>query len=51
MVNFLKKPLEIFLKKGNLKKYLTYALGEIIIVVIGILFALYLNNWNQKKIN
>jgi hypothetical protein len=51
MLNFFKKPLEKFLKEGNLKKYLTYALGEIIIVVIGILLALYLNNWNQKRTN
>ena len=51
MLNFLKKPLEKFLKEGNLKKYLTYALGEIIIVVVGILLALYLNNWNQKRTN
>ena len=36
------------LKEGNLGKYLAYAIGEIIIVVVGILLALYLNNWNQK---
>jgi len=35
-------------KEGNLGKYLAYAFGEIIIVVVGILLALYLNNWNQK---
>jgi len=35
--------------EGNLKRYLTYAVGEIIIVVIGILLALYLNNWNQER--
>lgn len=35
--------------EGNLKRYLTYAMGEIIIVVIGILLALYLNNWNQER--
>jgi hypothetical protein len=51
MLSFLKKPYEKFLKEGNLKKYLTSALGEIIIVVIGILLALYLNNWNQKRTN
>jgi hypothetical protein len=51
MLNFFKKPREKLLKEGNLKKYLTYALGEIIIVVIGILLALYLNNWNQKRTN
>jgi hypothetical protein len=31
-------------------KYLLYALGEIILVVIGILIALSINNWNQERI-
>lgn len=31
-------------------KYLKYAIGEIILVVIGILIALQLNNWNQQRI-
>ena len=30
-------------------KYLKYAIGEIILVVIGILIALQINNWNEKK--
>jgi hypothetical protein len=30
-------------------RYLLYALGEIILVVIGILIALAVNNWNQEK--
>lgn len=30
-------------------QYLKYALGEIILVVIGILIALQINNWNQTK--
>jgi hypothetical protein len=30
-------------------KYLRYAIGEIILVVIGILIALQINNWNQNK--
>lgn len=37
--------------EGNLKKYLIYALGEIILVVIGILIALQINNWNQRRID
>jgi hypothetical protein len=51
MLNFLKKIRSKLLEEGNLKKYLAYAVGEIIIVVIGILLALYLNNWNQKRTN
>lgn len=35
--------------EGKLTKFLTYAFGEIIIVSVGILLALYLNNWNQKR--
>ncbi len=30
-------------------KYLKYAIGEIILVVIGILIALQINNWNENK--
>ena len=33
------------------RKYLGYALGEIILVVLGILIALQINNWNQNQIN
>ena len=32
-------------------KYLRYAVGEIILVVIGILIALQINNWNQARID
>jgi hypothetical protein len=31
-------------------KYFKYAIGEIILVVIGILIALSINNWNQKRL-
>lgn len=31
-------------------KYLKYAIGEIVLVVIGILIALQINNWNQNRI-
>ncbi len=45
----LKKIRKKLLEERKLSKYLAYALGEIIIVVIGVLFALYLNNWNQSR--
>ena len=32
-------------------KYLKYAIGEILLVVLGILIALQINNWNQERIN
>lgn len=33
-----------------MSKYLLYALGEVLLVVIGILIALQINNWNNKRI-
>lgn len=37
------------MKKNKTGKYLKYAIGEIILVVIGILIALSINNWNEKR--
>lgn len=37
------------LSENNFSKYLLYAIGEIILVVIGILIALQINNWNEGK--
>ena len=37
------------MEKNKTGKYLKYAFGEIILVVIGILIALQINNWNEKK--
>ena len=37
------------LTENKFSKYLLYAIGEIILVVIGILIALSINNWNQGK--
>lgn len=34
----------------NVKKYLLYAIGETLLVMIGILLALQVNNWNQNRI-
>ena len=30
-------------------RYLKYSIGEIVLVVIGILIALQINNWNEKR--
>lgn len=37
------------LKQNNFTKYLLYAIGEIVLVVIGILIALNINNWNGER--
>jgi len=37
------------LKDQKLKMYLLYALGEIFLIVVGILIALQISNWNEKK--
>ncbi|MGM5471331.1 DUF6090 family protein [Flavobacteriaceae bacterium LMO-SS05] len=36
-------------RAGKISKYLIYAIGEIILVVIGILIALQINNWNENN--
>ena len=38
------------LNEGKTTKYFKYAIGEIVLVVIGILIALQINNWNQNRI-
>jgi len=35
--------------EGSLRKYLIYAIGEILLVVIGVLIALQINNWNEDR--
>jgi hypothetical protein len=36
-------------RAGKIGQYLKYAIGEILLVVIGILIALYINNWNEGR--
>ncbi len=38
------------IKEGNLKKYLLYAIGEILLVMIGISLAFQLSNWDNNRI-
>ena len=47
MIKFFRKVRQNMIKENKASKYLLYALGEIILVVIGILIALQINNWNQ----
>ena len=50
MIQFFRKIRQSFIKKNKFSKYLVYAIGEIMLVVIGILIALQINNWNENRI-
>jgi len=47
MLRFFRKIREKLIQKGKFRTYLTYAIGEIILVVIGILIALSINNLKE----
>ncbi len=49
MISFFRKLRQRLLAGNQLSKYLLYALGEILLVVIGILIALQINNWNEYR--
>ncbi len=49
-MKFFRKIRQSFLSDGKTIPYLKYAIGEIVLVVIGILIALTINNWNQSRI-
>ena len=49
MLKFLQRIRRKLLEEGNLKRYLIYASGEILLVMIGILLALQVNNWNEAR--
>ena len=51
MIKFFRKIRQRLLSENKFSKYLIYAIGEVILVVIGILIALQINNWNQVRIN
>ncbi|PIY12573.1 MAG: hypothetical protein COZ17_03190 [Flavobacteriaceae bacterium CG_4_10_14_3_um_filter_33_47] len=51
MIKFFRKIRKKLLEQGKTANYLKYAIGEIILVVIGILIALQINNWNENKKN
>ena len=49
MLTFLRKIRKSLIDSGSTQKYLLYAMGEITLVVIGILIALQINNWNERR--
>jgi hypothetical protein len=50
MIKFFRNIRQNLLMENKTGKYLKYAIGEIVLVVIGILIALQINNWNNQRI-
>ena len=49
MIKFFRHIRQRLLSENKFSKYLLYAIGEIVLVVIGILIALQINNWNEGR--
>ncbi len=49
MIKFFRKIRYDLMEKNKTGKYLKYAIGEIILVMVGILLALQVSNWNQQR--
>jgi len=49
MIKFFRKIRQNLLIENKTGKYFKYVIGEIILVVIGILIALQINNWNENR--
>ena len=49
MIKFFRIIRQKLLSENKFNKYLVYAIGEIVLVVIGILIALQINNWNENR--
>lgn len=51
MILFMRKIRQQLLVKSKFTKYLAYVIGEIVLIVIGILIALSIDNWNNSRIS
>ena len=49
MIKFFRRIRQSLISDNKFRKYLVYAIGEIVLVVIGILIALQINNWNEGR--
>ncbi len=50
MIKFFRKIRQNLLMENKTSKYFKYAIGEIVLVVFGILIALQVNNWNNNRL-
>lgn len=51
MIKFFRHIRKNLLMENKTGQYFKYAIGEIVLVVIGILIALQINNWNQNRLS
>jgi hypothetical protein len=49
MITFLRRIRRNLLAENKFTRYFIYASGEVILIVVGILIALAINNWNQRE--
>lgn len=51
MLRFFRQFRKKLMEQNKVRTYIFYAIGEILLVVIGILIALQVNNWNQNRLD
>ena len=49
MIKFFRNIRQKLFSEGKWSKYFLYALGEVVLIVFGILLALQINNWNENR--